>query len=484
MAIKPQIGLEIHAQLLTKTKAFCSCSSESFDAPPNTHICDGCTGQPGTLPKLNATAVEFAVKAALALNCHINERSSFDRKNYFYPDLVKGFQITQYFRPIAENGSLLIHADGRKKKVRIRRVHIEEDTGKLLHSPADRPECAFIDYNRCGIALLEVVTEPDLDTPKEAHAFMETLRNTFRTLGICSGDMEKGALRCDANISVRDTDRGLVTARVEIKNVNSFRFVEKALEYEFERLKAALLSGEKTVSETRGWDQGSRSTVSLRSKGEENTYRHFPEPDLPDIVLERAWIDRIRTTIPELPMEKQDRLMEQYGLTMAEAKTFLDEPELETFFVAAVGQGLPVKAVKNWLLGEIQKTLKERALTIDRTTLTVARLAEIIEWIATGKTTTHIAKTLIPDLLENDISLEQLLSEKGISRINDSAYVIEVSKKVVEEHPEQAEAYRFGKTGLLKYFIGLVMKETKGQCDTSLVQETIKALLEGNNIEG
>ncbi|HPB85947.1 MAG TPA: Asp-tRNA(Asn)/Glu-tRNA(Gln) amidotransferase subunit GatB [Thermotogota bacterium] len=484
MSIKPQIGLEIHAQLLTNTKAFCGCSSESFETPPNTHICEVCTGQPGALPTLNGVIVAFAVKAALALNCQINERSVFDRKNYFYPDLSKGFQITQYFHPIAENGSLLIHTDGRKKRVRIRRVHIEEDAGKLIHHSTTLPGGTYVDYNRCGIALLEVVTEPDLDTSQEAHAFMETLRNTFRTLGICSGDMEKGALRCDANISVRDTERGTSTARIEIKNVNSFKFVQKALEYEFERLKTALMSGEKTVSETRGWDQVSRSTVSLRNKEDDNDYRYFPEPDLPDIVLERTWIERIRSELPELPVDKQDRLMEQYGLTFSESKTYLDEPELETFFVEAVGQGLPVKSVNNWLLGEIQKMLKERGVTIDQTALTVSRLAEIIEWVSTGKTTNHIVKTLMPDLLDKGVALSQILSERGISQINDRAYVTEISSRVVRRNPEQAEAYLFGKTGLLKYFIGLVMKETKGQCDPYLVQEILKELLEGKNDDG
>ncbi len=481
MSIKPQIGLEIHAQLLTNTKAFCSCPSGSFEAPPNTNICEVCTGQPGVLPKLNEAVVAFAVKAALALNCQIHERSAFDRKNYFYPDLSKGFQITQHFHPIAENGTLLILSDERKKKVRIRRVHIEEDAGKLIHNPVANPRCSLIDYNRCGIALVEVVTEPDLDTPQEAYTFMETLRNTFRTLGICSGDMEKGALRCDANISVRETEHGVATARVEIKNVNSFKFVQKALEFEFERLKRALLSGEKTVLETRGWDQGTRATVLLRSKEEENDYRYLPEPDLPDIVLDRAWIDRIRSELPELPMAKQDRLMEEYGLSLSEAKTFLEEPELERFFEEAMAQGLPVKTVNNWLLGEIQRTLKERAVTIEQTALTVSRLAEIIEWVSTGKVTNHIVKTLIPDLLEKGASLPQILSERGISQINDRAYVKEISSRILRNNPEQAEAYRFGKAGLLKFFIGLAMKETKGQSDPHLVQEIMKTLLEGKS---
>jgi aspartyl-tRNA(Asn)/glutamyl-tRNA(Gln) amidotransferase subunit B len=483
MEYKPIIGLEIHAQLQTRSKAFCACPAYAFDALPNSCICEICTGQPGTLPKLNESVLALAIRTAIAFNCRINERSSFDRKNYFYPDLPKGYQITQYFNPFAENGYVMIIDEGRKKKIRIRRIHIEEDAGKTLYHRSGREDRSYIDFNRSGVPLIEIVTEPDIDSSYEAHLLMEEIRNTLKTIGVCSGDMEKGALRCDVNISVKNVLTLVSSARIEIKNINSFKYVQKAVEYEYARLTELLKNGERTVSETRSWDYANRSTSLMRVKEEESDYRYFPDPDLPDIIVTANDIQSVKDEMPELPFAKHERYVNDYGLTDSEVKTYIEEPELDRFFCEAIKKGLTPRSVTNWLLGDIQKYLKENGITLDQTSISIATFKELLEGISVGRISNHIAKALIPDILKKAIPISFLLEEKGIYQINDRTVIYKISEKILANNPEKVEAYRFGKTGLLKYFIGLVMKETRGQSEPSQVQKILLELLAGDHSE-
>jgi len=479
--LRTVIGLEIHAQLKTETKAFCSCRADVFDLEPNTAICPVCTGQPGTLPVLNKKVVEFAVLAGIAMNCTINKRSVFDRKNYFYPDLPKGYQITQYFFPIAENGYLYLENGEEKRKVRIRRIHIEEDAGKMVHQGTDSitgSSGSLVDLNRCGVPLIEIVTEPDLRSPSEARIFMELLRDTLRALEVCSGDMEKGALRCDANISMVD-ETGRSSNRVEVKNINSFKFVEKALEFEQERISKALLSGEDVAKETRSWSFSSKETFSMRSKEEENDYRYFPEPDLPALVVSDEVIERIKESLPELPWQKIDRFVEQYSLPRYDASVLSSDGDIASYFeeVAQV-TGKP-KESSNWIMGEVMRFMNDKGLTIEEVKVSPEHFKELFDLIDEGKISNKIAKDIFPTVVEEKKSPREIVREKGLEQIDDDKVIEDALQKAMVNNPVAVQQFRDGKEGVLGYFVGAVMKATRGKANPSKVNEIARRMLKG-----
>jgi len=475
------IGLEIHVQLSTKTKAFCSCPADVFDLPPNTAICPVCTGQPGALPVPSEEMIRYAVKAALALNCRINLYSRFDRKNYFYPDLPKGYQISQYFYPIATGGYLEIDGDEGRKKVRIRRLHIEEDAGKLMHEGDSITKATYtlVDMNRCGVPLIEIVTEPDISSPREARVFMEKLRSIVRYIGVSSGDMEKGALRCDANISVVDTLTGRQSNRVEVKNINSFKFVERALEYEFNRIVEALERGEDVERETRGWDMSTKTTVSMRGKEEESDYRYFPEPDIPPIVLTEEYVENVKKEIPELPDEKALRFVREYGLPEYDARVLTASRELADFYEECVRVVGRPKELSNWIMTEVLRELNERNLEITQTKLTPQHFADLFKLMDEGKISIKIAKDIFPEVFETGKMPSQIVQEKGLEQISDEGLIEEIVRKAMAENPDAVQQYRDGKKKVMGFFVGYVMKETKGKANPELVNRIAQKLLEG-----
>ncbi|MEJ5228406.1 MAG: Asp-tRNA(Asn)/Glu-tRNA(Gln) amidotransferase subunit GatB [Pseudothermotoga sp.] len=479
MSFRTVVGLEIHVQLLTKTKAFCSCRADVFELPPNTAICPVCTGQPGALPIVNSSMIDYAVKIALALNCVIHEYSRFDRKNYFYPDLPKGYQITQYFYPIATNGYLDIDVDGQTKRVRIRRLHIEEDAGKLIHEgdSITQAQYSLVDMNRCGIPLVEIVTEPDLSSPKEARIFVEKLRSILRYLDVSSGDMEKGALRCDANISVIDELRGTQSNRVEVKNMNSFRFIEKALEYEEQRIIEALKNGVNVEKETRGWDLATKTTVSMRGKEEESDYRYFPEPDIPPVIISQNRIEQIRSTLIELPDQKVDRFVSQYKIPKYDATVLAANKEIADFYEECVRLIDKPKEVSNWIMTELLREMKQ--LETEQINISPAHFVELFSLMEKGEISIKMAKEIFPEVFRTGKMPRQIVEEKGMKQISDEKLIEEIIRKAMTQNPKAVEQYKSGKTNILGYFVGQVMKETKGSANPQIVNEIARRLLEG-----
>ncbi|ABR30807.1 glutamyl-tRNA amidotransferase [Thermosipho melanesiensis] len=474
MRFKPVIGLEIHVQLNTKTKAFCSCPADVFELEPNNAICPVCTGQPGALPVPSKQMYEFGILLAAALNCKIHEFTRFDRKNYFYPDLPKGYQITQYFYPLATNGYLKLNG----KKIRINRIHLEEDAGKLLHSSETitQAESTLVDMNRCGVPLAEIVTEPDIESPEEARKFLEKLRQILRYLGVSTGDMEKGALRCDANISVIDLENNVQSNKVEVKNMNSFKFVEKALEYEFNRIKKHLKKGENVVKETRGWDLASKKTISMRSKEEANDYRYFPEPDIPPVVIPKEEINKIIEKIPELPDEKINRFKIQYGLTDYEAGILTTSINLANYFEECVKETKNPKETSNWFLTELLKYISPEEV-FENLKIKPKHFKELFDLISSGKITRNIAKEIFKEIFETGKNPEEIVKEKGIEVIGDESLIEDMLKKIMAENEDKVNAYKNGKKGLLGFFVGQIMKQTKGKADAKKANEIAKRLL-------
>ncbi len=475
------IGLEIHVQLSTDTKMFCGCSTDSLNSPPNTNVCPVCTGQPGALPVINEKAVEYAVKTALALNFDIHEYSRFDRKNYFYPDLPKGYQITQYFFPLATNGFLDLDTEnGEKKRIRIRRLHIEEDAGKLIHESDSITQAlhTYVDLNRAGIPLVEIVTEPDISSPKEARLFMEKLRSIVRYLGVSTGDMEKGALRCDANISVVDEETGIGSNRVEVKNMNSFKFVEKALEYEFKRIVSAMERGEEIPQETRGWDSRSKTTVSMRSKEEESDYRYFPEPDLPPLILSRDHIEKLREELPELPDEKRERFMSEYSLPYYDASVLTSDKSLADYFEKVVENVGRPKEVSNWIMTEFLRLMNEEGLEVEEVKVEPQHFAELFELMDSGKISKNMAKDVFREVFKTGKSPKKVVEERGLEQITDESLIEKIIREAMERNPKAVKEYRSGKKGVLGYFVGQVMRATKGKADPKLTSSIARKLLE------
>ncbi|WP_041533999.1 Asp-tRNA(Asn)/Glu-tRNA(Gln) amidotransferase subunit GatB [Petrotoga mobilis] len=478
MMYKTIIGLEIHVQLLTKSKAFCSCSTEHYEAEPNINICPVCTGQPGTLPVLNEEALKLAIKAGLILNGRINKFSRFDRKNYFYPDLPKGYQITQYFHPIVSGG----YIDVEGKKIRIRRMHMEEDTAKMLHEgdQISYAQESLIDFNRAGIPLLEIVTEPDIETPKQARIFMEKLRNLLRYADISTGDMEKGALRCDANISILNQENEEVSKRVEIKNINSFKFVEKALEYERDRIINNLEEGRELIQETRGWDANKKETFSMRTKEEEMDYRYFPEPDLPILILNDELIETVKKLIPEMPEEKAKRFVTQYNIPEYDAQILSSDKELADYYERCVKLAKDAKFVSNFILTELLREMKENDDTIENVKIKPEHFAELKMLLDTNTISTKIAKDIFPQMYKTGDSPKLIVEKKGLEQIENEDELKKIIENILKENPDSVEKYKNGKKKLLGFFVGQVMKETKGKASPQKTNEILKELLEDN----
>jgi aspartyl-tRNA(Asn)/glutamyl-tRNA(Gln) amidotransferase subunit B len=476
------IGLEIHCQLTTNTKIFCNCPT-NFGAQPNQNICPVCMGMPGVLPVLNQKALEYAVKAALALNCTIAPYSKFDRKQYFYPDLPKNYQISQYDLPIGTNGWLMIYTEGTgEKRIGITRLHMEEDAGKLVHAGSDRlagSSYSLVDYNRAGVPLCEIVSEPDLRSGAEAAAYAQELRRILRYLGVCDGNMQEGSLRCDVNISVRPKGSTKFGTKVEIKNMNSFNAIQRAIDYEIDRQVAAIEGGERIVQETRLWEENSQRTISMRVKEGSSDYRYFPEPDLVPIVMTPETIEHYRQELPELPRQKRQRYVAEYNLSPYEANLIADDRSVAEFFEAVVGTGAEPKQAFNWIMGDITAYLNEQKLKITDLPLTPQALGELIALINDQTISSKIAKDLLPELLTQPLSgtVKDLVAQKGL-KVMTGAELEKIIAEVIQNHPKEVEQYRSGKTKLLGFFVGQVMKRTQGKAEPQSTNALIKEKLE------
>jgi aspartyl-tRNA(Asn)/glutamyl-tRNA(Gln) amidotransferase subunit B len=476
MQFEPVIGLEVHAQLKTKTKIFCNCST-SFGAPPNTHTCPICLGMPGVLPVLNKKVVEYSLRTALATNCKINRESRFARKNYFYPDLPKGYQISQYELPIAEHGFLKIEVKGRKKEIGITRIHMEEDAGKLTHDTA-RP-LSMVDFNRTGIPLIEIVSDPDIRSPEEAGAYLRQLRSIVRYLGVCDGNMEEGSFRCDANISIRPVGSETFGTRAELKNLNSFKHVEKALYYEIIRQREILAESGHVVQETRLWDPEKNRTTSMRSKEEAHDYRYFPDPDLLPLVIDDIWIDDVRKNLPELPDVKRRRFIKEFSLSSNDADQLTSSRQLADFFEECVQLFPDSKQVGNWIMGPLTALLNAKGKTISESPVSAPDLAGLLKLINEGVISGKIAKTIFEDMAQTGKAPEQIVNEKQLVQVTDLSAIEEVVLKVLAACPKEVENYKKGKTKLLGFFVGQVMKETKGKANPKIVNEILGKRLAG-----
>jgi aspartyl-tRNA(Asn)/glutamyl-tRNA(Gln) amidotransferase subunit B len=475
MEYEAVIGLEVHAQLLTKTKIFCSCSTE-FGAPPNAHTCPVCLGMPGVLPVLNRKVVDYTIRMALATNCTIARESRFARKNYFYPDLPKGYQISQYELPIAEHGHVFIEVNGERRRIGITRIHMEEDAGKLIHDP-HRPVSA-VDFNRTGVPLIEIVSEPDIRTPEEAGTYLRQLRAILQYLEICDGNMEEGSFRCDANASIRPVGTDTFGTRTELKNMNSFKHVENALTYEIERQEGVVEDGRELIQETRLWDEAKGVTVSMRGKEEAHDYRYFPDPDLLPLVIDGEWTEEIRSTLPELPDAKRARFIEAYDIPLYDAQVLTSSRPLADYFEACVEHFPEPKIVSNWVMGSILATLKAENKTIEESPVSPERLAELLRLIDSGVISGKIAKTVFDEMVSSGKPPEAIVQEKGLVQVTDADAITEVVKQVVSDHEKEVSDYRAGKTKLFGFFVGQVMKATRGKANPKIVNEILKKELE------
>jgi len=476
---EPVIGLEVHAQLRTATKIFCGCSTQ-FGAPPNTNVCAVCLGYPGALPVLNRAAVEMAIKAALATGCTISARSIFERKNYFYPDLPKGYQISQYETPLALHGSVPIEleGDGAGRQVRLTRIHMEEDAGKLVHDGmVDSASRSHVDYNRSGVPLIEIVSEPDITSSAEAHAYLTRLRSILVYLEVCDGNMEEGSLRCDANISVRPRGSSKLGTRVEIKNLNSFRNVSRALEHEIARQTMLLKDGKSVVQETRLFDADEGVTSPMRSKEEAMDYRYFPDPDIPPLLVDEGWIERVRAQIPELPARRRARFIEEHGLTPKEASFLTLEKPLADFFERTAQISGNSRAASSWVANELLGRLNPAGLTISQSPVTGESMASLIGMIDDQTISGKIAKTVFAEMFETGDSPEAIVKRSGLTQITDEASIIAIVEGVIAANPGQAEQYRGGKTAALGWFVGQVMKASGGKANPALVNRILKEKL-------
>ncbi len=468
------IGLEVHVELSTKSKIFCGCSTE-FGAPPNTHTCPVCLGHPGVLPVLNRQAVEYAMKAAMALNCDIATHSQFDRKNYFYPDNPKAYQISQSDQPIGENGWIEIEVDGEKKRIGITRVHLEEDAGKLMH--AEGGSASLVDLNRAGLPLIEIVSEPDMRSPAEARAYLEKLKAIIQYTGVSDVKMEEGSLRCDANISLRKRGDTTFGAKTEIKNMNSFRAVQRGLEFEEKRQTRVLDQGGTLVQETRRYNEADGTTISMRSKEEAHDYRYFPEPDLVRLTIDDAWKEQVKASIPELPDSRQKRYVEQYGLPRYDAGVITASKSLADFFEDCLEHTENVKAVANWIMGDLSAHLNANDLDVADVPLTPEGLGKMIALIDNGTISSKIAKKVFKDMLENGGDPEQIVKEKGLVQISDEGKLREIVADVIANNPKSVEDFKNGKDRAIGFLVGQVMKTTKGQANPQMVNELIREKL-------
>ena len=485
------IGLEVHAQLLTSSKMYCACSTNYASDPPNTHVCPVCMGMPGVLPAINRKAVEFTIMTALALNCSIPEHAKFDRKNYPYPDLMKGYQISQYDMPMSVNGYLAIDVDGRKKNIGITRVHLEEDVAKLAHRTSPAGESySLVDVNRAGMPLMEIVSEPDMSSPEEARLYLVKLRAILQYLGVSTGNMEEGSFRCDANISIRPTGTSEFLGKVEVKNMNSFRAVYRALEYEEIRQREVMSSGGKIAQETRGWVDDKGITVSQRSKEYAHDYRYFPEPDLPPLSFSRQMVDEIRASLPELPEAKFNRFVAQYSLTPYDAGLLTDNKTMAAYFeecldIASSGAGekeinKKAKVIGNWMLGDFARLLNSTNMQIGDSRVKPGHLVEMLDLVEKGTLSGPLSKTVFEEMFETGKPAAAIVAEKGLVQISDSGELGIIIDKVIADNEKAVIDYRAGKEASLTFLIGQVMKASRGKANPAVVRPIIVDKLGGN----
>jgi aspartyl-tRNA(Asn)/glutamyl-tRNA(Gln) amidotransferase subunit B len=476
--VEAVIGLEVHAELLTRSKIFCGCSA-AFGTPPNTNVCPVCLGMPGVLPVLNRRVVEFAIRAGLATNCEIAPHSRFARKNYFYPDLPKGYQISMYEQPLCVNGWLEIVVDGETKRVRLTRIHMEEDTGKNIHDA--QVAGSLVDFNRGGVPLLEIVSEPDLGSAAEAGAYLRALRSILQYLEICDGNMEEGSFRCDANVSVRPIGSSPLGTKVEIKNMNSFRNVERAITYELGRQARALGAGERLVQETRLWDVEREETRPMRSKESAHDYRYFPEPDLLPLAVAQPWVDEVRASMPELPAVRRRRFERDHALSAYDADVLTQRKDVADFFEAAVAAGGSPKETANWITSEVLRIVREEklddALVIRDWPLTPSQLATLARLVERGTINRNTAKGLLPRLLRTGADPEALVAAEGLAQVSDRGALEHAVDEVLATHPEQVEQFRGGRDRVIGFLVGQVMKSTGGKANPQLVQELLRTAL-------
>lgn len=468
------IGLEVHAQLMTASKMFCRCPNQ-FGSSANTNICPVCTGQPGSLPVINKKAVTLGARAAIALNCKIHSESVFARKNYFYPDLPKGYQISQYERPYSTDGHIVVRLkSGDEKRIGITRIHFEEDAGKSNHESFG----TLVNLNRAGVPLIEIVSEPDMRTAHEAGQYLRALHSILRYADICDGNMEEGNFRCDANISVRPWGSEKFGTKVELKNINSFKFVEKAIEYEIQRQVFAIESGEKIIQQTRSWNSGKNVTEVMREKEQAHDYRYFPEPDLPKLVISSQWLEEIKQEMPELPHQASERFKKAFELSDYDASVLTSSKELAKYFEEVVAHSKNGKASANWVMNELLGRLNAASKEIVGSPVSATQLAELIAKIDSGEISGKIAKTVFEEMFATSKDAGSIIKDKGLVQISDPAALEGIIRKVIESNPSQLAEYKSGKVKLLGFFVGQAMKETKGQANPALLNELVKKLLD------
>ncbi len=479
------IGLEVHAQLLTRSKMFCGCPTPSLDSPPNSHVCPVCLGMPGVLPVINRLAVELTIMTGLALNCHIPAEAKFDRKNYHYPDLMKGYQISQYDLPLCQNGWLDIEVDGRTKRVGVTRVHLEEDTAKSTHVNDGTGETySLVDVNRSGLPLMEIVSEPDMRSAEEARAYLQKLRQVVRYIGASRANMEEGNMRCEPNVSIRPPGQAEFGQKVELKNINSFKHAYDAIKFEEKRQAEVLESGGRIAQETRGWREDIGQSVSQRTKEYADDYRYFPEPDLPTLVISREWVEEIRGRMPELPDAKERRFQEQYGLSAYDAEVLAETRARSDFFetTVALTKGDPnarAKAAANWINGEFARLLNADNADIEDSKVTPELLSELLDLLAAGTISGKTAKDVLEQVYQTGRSPQQIVEESGLTQITSGDEVAFSVDKVIADNPKPVEDYRAGKESALQFLMGQVMRETKGRARPDIITRLLKEKLHG-----
>jgi aspartyl-tRNA(Asn)/glutamyl-tRNA(Gln) amidotransferase subunit B len=471
------IGLEVHAQVDTNTKIFCNCSTE-FGAEPNAHTCPVCLGLPGVLPVLNKRAVEYAIKAGLALHCDIASFSKFDRKNYFYPDLPKAYQISQYDLPLCTDGYIMVKSEDEEElKVRINRIHMEEDAGKLIHQEGGSGEGSLVDYNRVGTPLIEIVTEPDIHSPQQAITYLKKLKNILEYLEVSDCNMAEGSLRCDANASISPKGASELGTKTELKNMNSFKAIEKALNYELKRQRKVIKAGKEVDQETRMWDTDAEKTLSMRGKEEAHDYRYFPEPDLVPMEIDRSWLEEINKTIPELPVARKERFVNELGLPEYDAEVLTDSKSIADFFEAAVAEHDDPKAVSNWMMGDMMRLLNEEGVDIREVKMAPEDLAKMLELMDDGTISSKIAKTVFEEMFKTGKDPDTIVEEKGLKQISDEGELGDVIDGVIEDNPDAVTDYQNGKDQAIGYLVGQVMKETRGKADPQLTNKMLREKL-------
>ncbi|NLV92022.1 MAG: Asp-tRNA(Asn)/Glu-tRNA(Gln) amidotransferase subunit GatB [Firmicutes bacterium] len=474
------IGLEVHAELLTQSKLFCRCSTK-FGQEPNTQVCPVCLGLPGTLPVLNSKAVEYTIRAGLALNCTIADISKFDRKNYFYPDLPKAYQVSQFDLPLCREGYIDIATEGGSRRIGINRIHLEEEAGKLMHAGDNivGAEYSLVDYNRGGIPLIEIVSEPDLRSPEEARLYLDQLKSTLQYIGVSDCKMQEGSLRCDANISLRRKGERGFGVKSEIKNLNSFRAVQRALEYEVKRQRAELEAGATLIPDTRHWDEERGITVQMRTKEEADDYRYFPDPDLMPITIESSWVEEIRATIPELPQARRERFIQEYQLPEYDAQILTVSRELADFFEECVKEYADPKPVSNWIMGELLRVVNPAEDGLGALAITPTHLVSLLKLIDEGTISGSVGKDVFAEMIATGNMPEDIVAAKGLKQISDVDELMAIVEQVIADNPKSVSDYRAGKTKALGFLVGQVMRATKGQANPQKVNELLVKGLEG-----